>query len=104
VQAWRSLAAELPTRYVAVVSVSTDKPAAGLRDALGGAAAVIATTAWPGRSLEAGELALLIGAKPIGEPRAATRAGLDRARDLGVPLVVFGSAYLLRHALEELGL
>jgi dihydrofolate synthase / folylpolyglutamate synthase len=104
VQAWRTLAAELPPRYVAVVSVSTDKPAAGLRDALGGATAVIATTAWPGRSLDATELAVAVGGEAIDEPRVATRAGLDRARDLGVPLVVFGSAYLLRHALEELGL
>lgn len=103
-QAWRALAAELPPRYVAVVSVSHDKLAAELRVALGGAAAVIATSAWPGRSLEAAELARLVGAEAVDNPGAATRMGLDRARELGVPLVVFGSAYLLRHALDELGL
>ena len=103
-QAWQALAAELPPRYVAVVSVSHDKPAAALRDALGGAAAVIATAAWPGRSLEASELARMVGAEAVDDPGAATRQGLDRARELDVPLVVFGSAYLLRHAIAELGL
>ena len=103
-QAWRALAVELPPRYVAVVSVSRDKPAAGLREALRGAALVIATSAWPGRSLEASELARVVGGEAVDDPRAATRAGLDRARELGVPLAVFGSAYLLRHALDELGL
>jgi dihydrofolate synthase/folylpolyglutamate synthase len=103
-QAWRALAAELPPRYVAVISVSHDKPAAGLRDALGGAAGVIATSAWPGRSLEASELARLVGGEAVDDPGTATRTGLDRARELGVPLVVFGSAYLLRHAFDELGL
>jgi dihydrofolate synthase/folylpolyglutamate synthase len=102
--AWRTLAAELPPRYVAVVSVSLDRPAAELAVALGGADTVIATCAWPGRSLGAADLARIIGGGSVDDPRAATRAGLERARELNLPLVVFGSAYLLKHALDELGL
>jgi dihydrofolate synthase/folylpolyglutamate synthase len=102
--AWRTLATELPPSYVAVVSVSLDKPPAELRVALAGAIATIATCAWPGRSVATAELAAVVGGEAIGDPRTATRAGLQRARGAGVPLVVFGSAYLLRHALDELGL
>jgi len=102
--AWHTLAAELPARYVAVVSVSLDKPPAELRVALNGADAVIATSAWAGRSVGAAALAAVVGGDAVEDPRAATRVGLERARELGVPLVVFGSAYLLRHALDELGL
>jgi dihydrofolate synthase / folylpolyglutamate synthase len=102
-QAWLTLAKELPPRFVAVVSVSADKEADALRTALGGAAAVIATCAWPGRSLGAHELADAVGGEAVDEPRAATRAGLERAQALAVPLVVFGSAYLLRHAFDEFG-
>jgi dihydrofolate synthase/folylpolyglutamate synthase len=100
--AWRALAAELPPSYVAVVSVSLDKPPAELRVALEGAVATIATSAWPGRSIAAAELATVVGGEAIDDPRAATRQGLELARASGVPLVVFGSAYLLRHALDEL--
>jgi dihydrofolate synthase / folylpolyglutamate synthase len=102
--AWRTLAAELPPSYVAVVSVSLDKPPAELRVALEGAVATIATSAWPGRSIAAAQLAAVVGGEAIDDPRAATREGLELARARGVPLVVFGSAYLLRHALDELGL
>ena len=102
--AWRTLAAELPPSFVAVVSVSLDKPPAELRVALEHALAVIATAAWPGRSLGAAELADVVGGEAIDDPRVATRAGLEQARARDVPLVVFGSAYLLRHALDELGL
>ena len=73
--AWRTLAAELPPRYVAVVSVSLDKPPAELRVALEGAVAMIATSAWPGRSIGAAELAAVVGGEAIDDPRAATRAG-----------------------------
>ena len=103
-QAWATLAHELPERFVAVVSVSSDKDLAGLRAALRGAASVVATCAWPGRSVGAPELAGAVGGESVADPRTATRAGLGRARKLAVPLVVFGSAYLLRHALDELGL
>ena len=103
-QAWNALAAELPERFVAVVSVSSDKAPAQLAAALQGAAEVVATTAWPGRSLPASELAAAVRGEVVEDPRAATRAGLARARTLGVPLAVFGSAYLLRHAFDALGL
>jgi dihydrofolate synthase/folylpolyglutamate synthase len=72
-QAWRMLAGELPARFVAVVSVSSDKPAGDLRIALAGAEEVVTTTAWRRRSRPAAELAAGGGGSAVDDPRAATR-------------------------------
>ena len=99
-QAWSGIAPELPSSFVAVVSVSADRDPVALREALAGSVATIATTAWQERSLPAAELARALGAETlvVEEPGAAVAAGRERARDAGVPLVVLGTAYLLTHA------
>lgn len=103
-QGWSALTGELEGPFVAVVSISADRPAADLRPALEQAVAVFATTAWVGRSLPAADLARVVGGDAVGEPELAIQLGLERARATGLPLVVFGSAYLLAHAYRALGL
>ena len=73
--AWRTLAAELPPSYVAVVSVSLDKPPAELQVALAGAIATIATSAWPGRSVAAPQ-----SSRPWSAARRSTTPGPPRGR------------------------
>jgi len=101
-QAWRELRAMLPPAYVAVVAASAGRPVDALRDTLANARTAFATTAWPERPADAGTLAVAIGAEPVEDPVTAVRLGLGRASGLGVPLVVFGSTYLLRHAYAAL--
>jgi dihydrofolate synthase/folylpolyglutamate synthase len=106
-QAWRTLAASLRGPHVAVVSISRDRDAAELADALAAAPLehVVATTAWERRSLPAAELAAALpGAVAVDDPRAAVAAGLVEAKRRGIGLAVFGSSFVLRHALDELGL
>jgi dihydrofolate synthase/folylpolyglutamate synthase len=103
-QGWAALAGELTEPFVAVVSIGADRAPDGLGLALARAVAVFATTAWEGRSLPAAELARAIGAEAVDDPGVATQLGLERARATGLPLVVFGSTYLLTHAYEALGL
>jgi dihydrofolate synthase/folylpolyglutamate synthase len=103
-QAWLEIAHELPASFVAVVSVSADRPAAELSVALGGAVAVVATEAWVGRSATARELAAALGAaEAVDDPVAAVKRGLELARERELPLVVLGSSYLLPHAYAALG-
>ena len=107
--AWAAVRQELPPSFVAVVSMSLDRSAAALAPALAGARAIVATTAWPGHTAEAGTLAASLGeaglaVEVVDAPRAATRAAFERARDAGVPLVALGSTYLLPHVMDELGL
>jgi dihydrofolate synthase / folylpolyglutamate synthase len=101
-QAWVLLGQTLAEPFVAVVSVSADRDPAALRPALARAVGVFATTAWEGRSLPAAELAPAIGAEAVDDPVIATQLGLERARATGLPLVVFGSIYLLPHAYRAL--
>jgi dihydrofolate synthase/folylpolyglutamate synthase len=103
-QAWELLGETVGEPFVAVVSVSADRDPLALRPALARAVGVFATTAWEGRSLPAAELAAAIGAEPVDDPTTATQLGLERARATGLPLLVFGSAYLLPHAYRALGL
>jgi dihydrofolate synthase / folylpolyglutamate synthase len=102
-QAWAEIASQLPASFVAVVSVSADRPAAALGVALAGAVAVVATEAWAGRSASARDLAAaLAAAEAVDDPVAAVRRGLELARARELPLVVLGSAYLLPHAFAAL--
>lgn len=103
-QGWAALAGELTEPFVAVVSIGADRAPDGLRLALARSVAVFATTAWVGRSLPSAELARALGAEAVDDPGVATQLGLERARVSGLPLVVFGSTYLLTHAYEALGL
>jgi dihydrofolate synthase/folylpolyglutamate synthase len=103
-QAWQLVGETLAEPFVAVVSVSADRDPAALRPALGRAVGLFATTAWEGRSLPAAELARVIGGEAVHDPETATQLGLERARATGLPLLVFGSVYLLPHAYRALGL
>jgi dihydrofolate synthase/folylpolyglutamate synthase len=103
-EGWATLAGELDEPFVAVVSIGADRPVSELAPVLARAVATFATTAWPGRSLPAEELAAELGAEAVDDPALATRLGLERARATGLPLVVFGSTYLLPHALDALEL
>lgn len=103
-QAWSEIETSLPSAFVAVVSISADRPAAALAAALGNAVAVVTTTAWEGRSLPAGALAAAFGgsAVPIDDPGEAVARARELARSRAVPLVVLGSTYLLPHAYRVL--
>lgn len=103
-QAWGLLGETLAEPFVAVVSVSADRDPAALRPALARAVGVFATTAWQGRSLPAADLAAAVGAEAVDDPVTATQLGLERARATGLPLLVFGSIYLLPHAYRALGI
>jgi dihydrofolate synthase/folylpolyglutamate synthase len=103
-QGWAALAGQLTEPFVAVVSIGDDRPAVDLVPALALAVAIFATTAWEGRSLPAADLARAVGGDAIPDPGLATQLGLERARATGLPLVVFGSTYLLGHAYTALGL
>jgi dihydrofolate synthase/folylpolyglutamate synthase len=98
-QAWSALAPLLPSSFLAVVSVSLDRPAERVREPLSRARHVIVTEAWPGHSYPAPVLAAQLGAaEVVPDPVAAVTRGLELARDWDEPLVVFGSTYLLPHA------
>jgi dihydrofolate synthase / folylpolyglutamate synthase len=103
-QAWRRLLADLDGEAgVAVLSVSADKDARALRGLLARFDAVVATVAWPGRSIPAEELARAVRAEEaIPDPVEAVGRGLELARARDTRLLVFGSAYLHRHALAAL--
>lgn len=103
-QAWALLGETVAEPFVAVVSVSADRDPTALRPALARAVGVFATTAWEGRSLPAAELASAIGAEAVDDAETATQLGLERARATGLPLLVFGSIYLLPHAYRALKL
>lgn len=107
-QAWNEVAGQLPPSFVAIVSISRDRPAAAIRAALSRAEAIVATEAWPGRSHPADALAKALGGgrAPVvveADPAAAFEAALEEARVRGVPLVVLGSTYFLPHAYAALG-
>ena len=107
-QAWNEVAGQLPPSFVAIVSISRDRPAAAIRAALSRAEAIVATEAWPGRSHPADVLARALGGGRVpvvveADPAAAFEAALAEARDRGVPLVVLGSTYFLPHAYAALG-
>lgn len=104
-EAWSEIASQLPPSFVAVVSVSADRPAGELRAALVAAVAVVATEAWVGRSATSADLAAALGGvEAVDDPVAAVARGLELARARQVPLVVIGSAYLLPHAYAALEL
>ncbi len=101
-QGWSELKGLLPPSFVAVVSASQSRSISELAASLEAAHVVHATVAWPGRSYDAAELASILGAAgldvdAIPEPAIALAAGLARAKRERLPLVVFGSAYLLPH-------
>ena len=107
-QGWSELKALLPPGYVAVVSASRSRAASELAASLAAARFVVATVAWPGRSHDAAELAALLAAAglevdAVPDPAAALASGLTRAKDERLPLVVFGSAYLLPHVFAAFG-
>jgi dihydrofolate synthase / folylpolyglutamate synthase len=103
-QAWRRLLADLDGEArVAVVSVSADKDIRTLPNLTRAFDEVVCTVAWPGRSLSAEALASLLGSPhSIADPREAVRVGVELARAHGTKLLVFGSIYLMQHALPEL--
>jgi dihydrofolate synthase/folylpolyglutamate synthase len=107
-QGWSELAALLPPSYAAVVSISHDRPARALAEALRHASHVFVTQAWEGRSYAAAELGAVLTESGLdvdafAEPAAALDAALRFAAAGGLPLVVFGSSYLLPHALSSFG-
>jgi dihydrofolate synthase/folylpolyglutamate synthase len=106
-QAWEELRALLPAHHVALVSISRDRSATALAAVLSQAHHVLVTDAWPGRSYDPVELgSILTGAglevEVVAEPPRAFAAALHSAKSARLPLVVFGSAYLLPHALAVL--
>ena len=108
-QGWSELKSLLPPAYVAVVSAPQSRAAAELAASLAAARVVVATVAWPGQSYDAAKLAAILAAsgldvEPVPEPGVALAAGLARAKDERLPLVVFGSAYLLPHVFAAFGL
>lgn len=107
-QAWSELSELLPPRYIAVVSISRDRSAAALAASLRHAHRVVVTQAWPDRSFDSMELGAVLGRKGlrvdvVSEPSQAIADALHLARSEQLPLVVFGSTYLLPHALVALG-
>ena len=105
-EGWRTLLAELPASFVAVVSISADRPPDALTRLLDGRArTVVATCAWRGRSLAAQELAgrLRGDVRVEDDPVAAVRTALELARDARLPLAAFGSSYFVPHVLLALG-
>lgn len=107
-QGWEELGALLPPRYVALVSISRDRSPGALAAALTQARHVVVTEAWSGRSYDATELATILAVaglevEAVGQPAEAVDAALRFAKAERLPLVVFGSAYLLPHALAAFG-
>ncbi len=107
-QGWSELAALLPPSYAAVVSISRDRSAQALALALRNASHVFVTEAWEGRSYDAARLASILAESGLDvdtfvEPAAALDAALRFAKAESRPLVVFGSSYLLPHALSAFG-
>lgn len=103
-QGWDELSALLPPRYVALVSISSDRPADALAASLAEARRVFVTEAWSGRSFDAGELAVVLAragieTDTVAEPGIAFEAALQCAKRQQLPLVVYGSSYLLSHVL-----
>lgn len=103
-QGWDELSALLPHRYVALVSISSDRPADALAASLAGARRVFVTEAWSGRSFDAGELGVVLAragieTATVAEPGIAFEAALQCAKREQLPLVVYGSSYLLSHVL-----
>ena len=108
-QGWSELKSLLPSAYAAVVSASRSRGVAELAASLRAARVVVATVAWPGQSYDAAELAAILAASgldvdPVPEPGEALAVGLARAKDERLPLVVFGTAYLLPHVFAAFGL
>ncbi len=103
-QGWDELSALLPPRYVALVSISSDRPADALAASLAEARRVFVTEAWSGRSFDAGELGVVLAragieTDTVAEPGLAFEAALQCAKREQLPLVVYGSSYLLPHVL-----
>lgn len=101
-QGWNELSALLPPQYLALVSISRDRPAGALAGSLARARRVVVTEAWPGRSFDAAELGAALTragleADTVTEPGRAFAAALALAKSERLPLVVFGSSYLLPH-------
>ena len=106
-QGWAEIGALLPSGYVALVSVSRNRPAAALAAALASARHVFVTEAWPGRSYDAAELGVILSGAglevdAVADPARAFDAAFRFAKLEQLPLVVFGSTYLLPHALAAL--
>ena len=106
-QGWSELSALLPPRYVAVVSISRTRSAEALAASLERAHRVFVTQAWPNRSYDAVELSSILAragleVDALVEPADAFAVALRLAKSERLPLVVYGSTYLLPHALEAL--
>ena len=107
-QGWAEIGALLPSGYVALVSVSRNRPAAALAASLACARHVFVTQAWPGRSYDATELGAILSRAGLAvdaviDPAGAFDAAFRFASSEQLPLVVFGSSYLLPHAFAALG-
>jgi dihydrofolate synthase/folylpolyglutamate synthase len=107
-QGWSELAGLLPPSYAAVVSISRDRSVQALALALREATHVFVTEAWEGRSYDAARLGSILAesgldVEAFAEPAAAFDAALRFAKAERRPLVVFGSSYLLPHALSAFG-
>lgn len=103
-QGWEELSALLPPGYVALVSISSDRPADALAASLARARRVFVTEAWSGRSFDAGDLGVVLAragleTDTVADPGIAFEAALQFAKREQLPLVVFGSSYLLSHVL-----
>jgi dihydrofolate synthase/folylpolyglutamate synthase len=108
-EGWREALAQTRPGFVAAVSISADRPAGVLAQLLAEAApaAVVATCAWSGRSAAADDLASALAACGVPvtvepDPARAVTLALEHARSREQPLLVFGSTYLLPHALRAL--
>ena len=74
------------------------------RSSLAEARRVFVTEAWSGRSFDAGELGVVLAragieTDTVAEPGIAFEAALQCAKREQLPLVVYGSSYLLSHVL-----
>ncbi|MFL5963434.1 MAG: bifunctional folylpolyglutamate synthase/dihydrofolate synthase [Gaiellaceae bacterium] len=106
-QGWSELSALLPPRYVAVVSIARTRSAEALAASLAQAHRVFVTQAWPDRSYDAVDLGSILTragleADAVSEPARAFDAALRLAKSEELPLVVYGSTYLLPHAFAAL--
>jgi dihydrofolate synthase/folylpolyglutamate synthase len=104
-EGWREALATMRPGFVAAVSISADRPPDVLAQLLAARepSAVVATCAWAGRSSPAEDLGRAIAAQGIRvtvepDPVRAVELALEERK----PMLVFGSNYLLPHALAAL--
>ena len=108
-EGWSALMSEVAEPIVAVVSVSADRPLERFASIVHRpqVLAAVATTAWEGRSAPAAALGHALAdagldVETVVGPKEAVRRGIELARGRAATLAVFGTSYLLGHALEVL--